>query len=435
MTAYWPYVLSGTLLLGLFLGWERLVARLGRDLPWPAVGVTALLLFGFSFRISEPQLEPLSDFYKAYYPAGHLLLGGPPSALRPILETRDYVNLPLVGYLFAPFGAFGRGTAGILFLLVGAVIAVGAWHFLCEAARLDRSRRQLLLLLFALNGPFHYGFKEGNTSHVVLLLVVLAFLKRRGGRGHVAGALLGLAALVKLPLALFGLYFLLRRERGALLGMSGVLAFAGAGSILVFGWELNVLWYTRCVAPFLGDVMPAYNVQSIHAALARLVRGPDSLLDWDPRPLAPALRAIATVLVVLELAAVAWAARREPVPDAPASRVVARELEFMLVLVLCLISGPMSWSHYYVWLLLPLAFVLAGGEHLRRERVTTWLGGAALLLAALPVVFIGTSQSWLMELYARVVLAHFVIGGLLFFVLLVRARRGRASSNVGAEAG
>jgi alpha-1,2-mannosyltransferase len=434
MTAYWPYVLSGTLLLGLFLGWERLSARLGRDLPWPAVVVAAVLLFGFMFRISEPQLEPLSDFYKAYYPAGHLLLGGPPEALRPILETRDYVNLPLVGYLFTPFGAFGRGTAGLLFLLVGGVIAIAAWHFLCEAARLDRSRRQLLLLLFALNGPFHYGFKEGNTSHVVLLLVVLAFLQLRRGRDHVAGALLGLAALVKLPLAMFGLYFLLRRAKRAFLGMSGVLALACVGSLLVFGWELNLLWYTRCVAPFLGDVMSAYNVQSIHAALARVARGPDALLDWDPRPLAPALRAIATAVVVLELAAVAWAARREPSADAPASRLVARELEFMLVLVLCLISGPMSWSHYYVWLLLPLAFVLAGREHLPRGRVTTSLAGAALLLAGLPVVFIGTSQSWLMEVYARVVLAHFVLGGLACFVLLVRARRSRASNGAAVEA-
>jgi hypothetical protein len=434
MTAYWPYVLSGCLLLGLFLGWERLVARLRRDLPWPLVGVAALLLFGLLFRISEPQLEPLSDFYKAYYPAGQLLLAGPPSALRPILETRDYVNLPLVGYFFVPFGAFGRGTAGVLFLLVGAVVAVGAWHFLCEAARLDRSRRQLLLLLFVLNGPFHYGFKEGNTSHIVLLLVVLAFLQRRRGRHHVAGALLGLAALVKLPLAMFGLYFLLRRERGALVGMSGVLALAFAGSIVVFGWQLNLLWYTHCVAPFLGDVMSAYNVQSIHAALARLARGPDSLLDWDPRPLAPALRASATAVVVLELAAVAWAARREPSERTPGRRLVARELEFMLVLVLCLISGPMSWSHYYVWLLLPLAFVLAGAEHVPRERATTWLGGAALLFGALPVVFIGTSQSWLMEVHARVVLAHFVIGGLLFFVLLLRARRGWCSSPAGPEA-
>jgi alpha-1,2-mannosyltransferase len=434
MTAYWPYALSGCLLLGLFLGWERLVARLGRELPWPLVGAAALLLFGLLFRISEPQLEPLSDFYKAYYPAGQLLLGGPPSALRPILETRDYVNLPLVGYFFVPFGAFSRGTAGVLFLLVGACITVGAWHFVCEAARLDRSRRQLLLLLFALNGPFHYGFKEGNTSHVVLLLVVLAFLKRRGGRDLAAGALLGLAALVKLPLAMFGLYLLLRREKAALVGMSGVLAVAGLGSILVFGWELNVLWYTRCVAPFLGDVMSAYNVQSIHAALARAVRGPDALLDWDPRPLSAALRAIATTIVVLELAAVAWAARREPSEKTPGRRLVARELEFMLVLVLCLISGPMSWSHYYVWLLLPVAFVLAGGDHVPRERGTTFLAAVALVLAALPVVFIGTSQAWLMEAYARIVLAHFVTGGLLFFVLLVRARRALASNGATVEA-
>jgi hypothetical protein len=137
---------------------------------------------------------------------------------------------------------------------------------------------------------------------------------------------------------------------------------------------------------------------------------------------------------MLELAAVAWAARREPAVKVPGRGEVARELEFMLVLVLCLISGPMSWSHYYVWLLLPLAFLLAGGEHLPRERVTTSLGAAALGLASLPVVFIGTSQAWLMEPYARVVLAHFVLGGLLFFVLLVRARGRLASNRPAAEA-
>jgi hypothetical protein len=321
----------------------------------------------------------------------------------------------------------------VLFLVVGAVVALFAWHLVCEAARLDRSRRQLLLLLFALNGPFHYGFKEGNTSHVVLLLVVLAFLELRRGRGHLAGALLGLAALVKLPLAMFGLYLLLRRERAALVGMSGVLTLAGLGSLAVFGWDLNVLWYTHCVAPFLGEVMSAYNVQSIHGALARAAGGTDALLDWDPRPLSPVLRAIATTFVAIELVAVVWASRRDPGDGAPERRQVARELEFMLVLVLCLISGPMSWSHYYVWLLLPLGFLVAGGAHLPREPLTTWLGGAALLLSALPVVFIGTSQPLLMEVYGRVFLAHFVLGGLLFFSLLVRARRLLASNGAAPE--
>ena len=34
-------------------------------------------------------------------------------------------------------------------------------------------------------------------------------------------------------------------------------------------------------------------------------------------------------------------------------------MEYLIVLVLACISSPLSWSHYYAWMLLPIAFLLA----------------------------------------------------------------------------
>ena len=44
-------------------------------------------------------------------------------------------------------------------------------------------------------------------------------------------------------------------------------------SLAVFGLEINIGWYQNCIEPFVGGVMPAFNVQSIDGFLARLRTG------------------------------------------------------------------------------------------------------------------------------------------------------------------
>ena len=78
-----------------------------------------------------------------------------------------FVNIPVVAYLFAPFGIFGRHAAIALFTLTGVGFAVGSWFLLLRMLRLDLKARWLLMLLFLASGPLMNTIKLGNTSEMI----------------------------------------------------------------------------------------------------------------------------------------------------------------------------------------------------------------------------------------------------------------------------
>src|SRR5271169_5215258 len=69
------------------------------------------------------------------------------------------------------------------------------------------------------------------------------------GRPVAAGTLLGAAAMLKLPLLLFGAYFVLRRNWRGALGFAAVCSTIGILSAIVFGWDFHVRWFELCVRP------------------------------------------------------------------------------------------------------------------------------------------------------------------------------------------
>ena len=156
---------------------------------------------------------------------------------------------------------------------------MAAWRQTARAARLPAHGAALLALCFALNGPLYNGLREGNTTHITLLAVALALIRFREDRPFGAGVLLGAAALLKLPLLLFGAYFVLRRRWRAVAG--GLLVTGGAAllSVLVFGLDVHRLWYEQFVAGSGEKPIAAFNVQSVAALVARAERGISSL--WD----------------------------------------------------------------------------------------------------------------------------------------------------------
>ena len=122
-------------------------------------------------------------------------------------------------------------------------MSLWAWYLLCREAKLDGSKGWLLLFLFAANGPLINSSKEGNTSQMVLLGLVAALVLLKTQRNVVAGVLLGLCALIKLPLLIFGAYFLARRELGRGAGLFCTSRCLGAAfpSCLRVGAELDLV--------------------------------------------------------------------------------------------------------------------------------------------------------------------------------------------------
>jgi hypothetical protein len=218
---------------------------------------------------------------------------------------------------------------------------------------------------------------------------------------------------------LFALYALLRGEWRMVAGGATAIAGAGVLSLVVFGLDINIGWYQACIAPFIGGVMPAFNVQSVDGFLARLETGSTMLMEWTP--LAPSSwhRVARTVVLPAIFIAAFLAVMRDR--DRAAARSFARNaLEFSIVLVLAVVTSPVSWSHYYLFLLLPWALYLGGRLALPDDGITHGFMIGGMVLASLPVVALPLDDGFIGAIASRTIVSAWMFGGLLMLAALIR---------------
>lgn len=405
-----------------------LLAKWYRDEPRASARawLTVSLAVGAAlvFAISEPQSEWFGDFVEAYYQGGAALLQGIDEVPKAFAQgVHGFVNIPILAFPFAPFALMPKMTAAIVYLVLGLLASVFTWLTLVRGLRFDAKSTALLGLLFALNGPLHNSLREGNTSHFALLACVLALFQLRERRDFAAGALIATAALFKLPLLLFGLYFLLRRRYRAVLG--GAVTFLGSTtcSVALFGWDAHVQWYERFVASAGDNPIGAFNVQSIPALLLRFERAGEVICNWAGFPLSAANRFVSLALSTLLLGGVLLSALLPELGAGPRRPPTSLEeaFEFSCVLVLACVTSPLAWSHYYCWMLLPLALLLAPGSAAALGRQRPWLALAAVAVSV-PVLRPWCSPRGIVELPYLVVLSHYLLGGIALLALLAICR-------------
>lgn len=400
--------------------------------PWPSIPPNRIwwcLLIGATvhlalWQISEPHTL-FSDFYKAYYPAGEVLWENGIHTSFPFTEAGagGFVNLPIVGLVFVPLVPLGEELAGWAFLALGAVATLLAYVVLKRMVRAEADVGTALMLLFLLNGPLINSLREGNTTHFVLLLLVVALLLLQRGAEFAAGLLLGLCAVIKLPLLLYAVYFLLRRRWVVVAGGASTICAAAALSIVAFGMANNVSWFTCCIEPFLGGIIPAFNVQSIDGFAIRLTTGTSMLADWEPME-PPAAYRIARMFIFAAILGgafmVAWRSSRNEAALPGQSR-MREALEYSLVLTLALIVSPISWSHYYLLLLLPWGLHLGRQLPLAADPLAHRLTVASIVLASLPVIVLPLQADLLGETLARTLVSAHLFGGVAMLGALLRA--------------
>jgi hypothetical protein len=365
----------------------------------------------------------LIDFIKAYHYAGRAIVSDP-ATLYDCARAQCYVNLPAIALLFVPFGWMEPYTAGAIFSLIGLAALVPAIRALARDAN-----RDMIVWLFVLSGPLYYSIRIGNTTHLLLIVLMVAFARLAHGRERLAGVLLAGAALIKPPLALFLIYLPLRRRYAAALAMAAVAAAVVGLSVALYGVDLHRFWLREFVIGHGGSPVAAYNVQSVNGFLAHLLtRG--HLRDWYPIPMGVVFRAASlaiTAALVLGVAAICWRAGRPRTPQ-------GWQAELALVLTLAVVIAPISWSHYYLLLLAPLAAMLGGTRlPLPTPRLAAALALAALLIS-LPVVILPVPGRIPSAVYARLAISHYFYGGLILLAALA-AVRGIVGGASGREPG
>jgi hypothetical protein len=251
---------------------------------------------------------------------------------------------------------------------------------------------------------------------MILLLMTSALLCWKKGLPVITGALLGLAAIVKLPLALFGFYFLIRRRWRAAAGFFATVSGIATLSVIVHGIMMHQVWLQKCVVSYIGKPIAGFNVQSLYGFLARLYGG--DVLDWRPLIIGgsyPVVRILFTAILLCTAGFVLW--RSGSPRDFPGA-----VLEFSVVLLLLLLLSPISWSHYYLWLLLPQAFWIKGDISLPPGRWWLMLAAVALLAVMIPVRTLHPRNPLLCAIADRVLISHYFFGGLIFLAILLRSR-------------
>ncbi len=373
----------------------------------PAAVAASLLWFH-----SEPA-RLFSDFHKAYRPAGEAAWadGG---QLLALYQPAHFVNIPIVALLFSPFAVLPAGAAGILFLAMGVVAVALVGIHLVRATKGELPVRAIVVVaLLAASGPLFNSLREGNSTHLLFLLLLPAAGFLGHGREVPAGILLALVALLKLPFGLFALYLLVTRRWKALAAFAATLAVLLSLSLAIYGWPLHEAWYSHCIKPFQRRPIAAFNAQSLGGTLARLMTT-GHLFDWEPIRRPPMFGTFKTILTIPLFAIPFLAILLARHPRTPA-RVAA---ELAAVMALAILVSPLSWSHYYLLLVWPAAMLLTGTWPLPRNPGVRVLLFASVLLVSLPVIVAIPANAALADFYKRVFLSHFFAGGVMMLGLL-----------------
>ncbi|GLZ37044.1 glycosyltransferase 87 family protein [Actinokineospora sp. NBRC 105648] len=259
--------------------------------------------------------------------------------------TLPFIYPPISAVAMIPLTVVSFPVASAVMAFLTVTLAAVTMAVALPALRLSRNWLVLLPALLFLE-PFRSTLFYGQVN-VVLMAMVAADCLVRTPRWP-RGALVGVAAALKLTPAAFILFFLLRRDWKSLRN-AGISFAAATGAGFLFAWDESVEFWTKAVFTTGEKVGVGYEGnQSILGALTRV----DTTWLWP----------------VLAVAVIALAVAGMRRVDGP--------LAFAVNALAMLLVSPISWSHHWVWCLPVLLVFFAYGQR------TLALGGAVVFFAA-----------------------------------------------------
>jgi hypothetical protein len=402
-----PYTFLSVILVGLYFVLESKLTKPWMRWVWWIGSLVIVVAVGW--RVGTDHIW--ADFGNGYYYAGRKILQNP-AQLYYGENCGGYVNFPLLAYIFTPFGLMTKGEAGRIFFLINIVSILPLAYWLVKFGDLKGWRRWFLLFFLLISGPLDYSIWLGNSTNLIMLSMVLALEWFKKGKDLGTGILLGINGLVKIPMIIPAGYFFVRRQWMVVIG--GVLT-VGFVIVLSFGFipfSLNRMWLNNCILSFSGKPVAAYNNQSVAGVLAReLIPGSriDYWLPLDPTPLFATVSGITVLLLyvpVLIVLLYGWRSARTK---------SGYLLEFFLVLICSLLTSPISWTHYFMFLLIPVAFYLDENLFTTGTKGLNLLLLVSLILVTLPV---DLTLAFFTAFGQRVALSLHFGGGVLFYIFL-----------------
>jgi alpha-1,2-mannosyltransferase len=274
----------------------------------------------------------------------------------PTAQSIFEVGEPVHGYLYSPFFAILTSPLGNLPLEDAARIwgwiqvLLLALLFIAplSALKLDTLTNQILYAgIFFTSLPVLHNFKWGQVSSLMTLTAIAAFMAHRSGRSIWAGVLLALSTSVKYYPGIFILYFLLKRDKRAVIAFTltcFLLLFVLPVLLLGFDHWLNFMNLSLQKLSVLNDTFTNPNTQYFPYVLARL-------LHIDPsRVLVLKILRLAGILIAFCNLGLLWFLHKR-----------ALDPKGLLSIALLFCTLPFlietSWHHYFIFLpFLQIAF-------------------------------------------------------------------------------
>lgn len=351
--------------------------------------VVAVLFFvglGFITVLRAVKAFKQTDF-TIYLAAAHSALRGGED-LYVLTNERgwNYNYLPLFAILMVPFAQLPLLWAALAWYVVSLILAVLALR-MCVAMVRDQWPQSSEVWLYALPPclivwPLMSALTRGQASVLLLWLLVAAVYYSWKGREVTGGACLAGAVVLKIfPLVLLAYFVWRRRWRFVAATVVGIAIGAYVLPAGVLGWKNNLARVQEWVS-VVGK--PALHVEAADRQSQRYTELLDPRKSRNQSLPAvvgrltdiPRMREIAAAISLAMASAVVMVGRRPP-----AGRVGSEGLIVSAALAWMLLVPPVSETHYFVVLLLPLtALVVVAARETDPTR--RWAARTPLILLA-----------------------------------------------------
>jgi alpha-1,2-mannosyltransferase len=397
------------ILTGLFLSFEKYLNKPWMRWAWWIVSVLVVGIIGW---FAGRDLNWF-DFTDAYYAAGRAALTDLNQLYSTEISVFGFVNFPLLAYLFVPFGLLSNQIAGQLFYSLGYISIIPLAYWLIKVAELNGWRMWFMLAILTINDPLEYSLDIGNSTHFIMVAILISLWWVKQGKDWLAGILLGFSGLMKLSFIPSLAYFFVRRRWRVVAGGLLIAGLAIVLSLLLIPSSLNMEWLDKAVLSTAGTSIAADNNQSLSGVLARhLISGSD-VFSWEALPPEPVFSLVLRIsmlllyLPILIILFIDWKSQLTP------NQYI---FEFLIVFMCSLLTSPVSWTHYYMFCLIPIAIYI---KEFSLEMHKLWLNllfGCSLALLCIPTsvilrIFEMTDQ--------RIFLSTHFFGGVILYIFLL----------------
>lgn len=353
------------------------------------LGIILLLAFASLLRAMPAFFRPLDAIdFSAYYLAANVLAYAEPLYVEEymhaaaermgIVYLTEYLYPPFFAGMLRPLGVLEYQLAARIWLVLNVALAALATVVMVQAARLPLWSLPLALLATFSVPAVITTLLIGQVNIVLFVLISAAVYatvraqdasapRQQAGWDALAGALIGVAAVVKVFPAALGVVFLLHRRLPALFGMAGatLLCFLvgvplAGGVPNTWNWFGDVLFQISAAVNEDNSVLlqGAGNVFGrlfeTHTFTYDFMQVGNSTQQTFPALIeAPRLGQVLALLVngLIFAATMLWVLVRARQHQPAAT-------DLVLVTAMLMLITPVVWDYYYVLWLIPLAWLV-----------------------------------------------------------------------------